>query len=84
MAVNVQQSIFSEIAEFMVSQPSLQQLADYRISPSLQHRLDELLQRNSEGGLLADEKQELEKIMTLVDVMSIAKVKAKLKLAGKA
>jgi hypothetical protein len=68
MAVNVQQSIFSAIAEFMVSQPSLQQLADYRISPSLQHRLDELLQRNSEGGLLPDEKQELEKSIRILSV----------------
>jgi hypothetical protein len=83
MALNIQQSIFSEIADFLISQPSLQDFAAYRVSESIQSYLDDLLEKNREEGLTADERRELEKILAITHLMDLAKAKAKLKLAGK-
>ena len=47
MAVNVQQSIFSELADFLVSQPTLEALAAYRVPSGVQQHIDELLEKNS-------------------------------------
>lgn len=84
MAVNIQQSIFAELAEFLVTQPTLEELATYKVSSGVQHHIDDLLERNREEGLSAQERLEIEKILALVQMMDIAKAKAQLKLAGKA
>ncbi len=83
MAVNVQQSIFAELADFLVTQPTLETLAAYKVSSGVQQHIDDLLERNREEGLSAQERLELEKILAVVQVMDIAKAKAQLKLAGK-
>jgi hypothetical protein len=82
MAINVEQSIFTELADFLVTQPSLKDLANYKVSAGIQHYLDDLLERNREDGLSAQERLELEKILALVQMMDLAKAKAQLKLAG--
>ena len=83
MAVNVQQSIFSELADFLVTQPTLEELAAYKVSSGVQEHIDDLLERNREEGLSAQERLELEKILAVVQMMDLAKAKAQLKLAGK-
>lgn len=84
MVLNVQQSIFAELADFLVTQPSLEQLAEYRVSAGVQQHIDDLLERNREEGLSPQERLELEKILAVVQMMDLAKAKAQLKLAGKA
>jgi hypothetical protein len=84
MAVNVQKSIFSELADFLVSQPSLETIAAYKVPLGVQQHIDDLLDKNQNLGLSADERLELEKILAVIDVLDIAKAKARLKLAGKA
>jgi hypothetical protein len=84
MALNIQQSIFSELADFMVSQPSLEKIASYQVPAPIQQHIDYLLEKNSDASISIDEKQELEKILVITDLMNLAKAKAKLKLAGKA
>lgn len=84
MAVSLQQSIYSEIAEFLISEPTLESFANYQVSPSIQQHIDGLLAKNAEGNLAADERLELEKILAIASVMDLAKVKAKRKLLGKA
>lgn len=84
MVLNVQQSIFAELAEFLATQPSLEELADYKVSQGIQQYIDDLLERNREEGLSTGERLELEKILAVVQVMDLAKAKAQLKLAGKA
>lgn len=84
MALNVQQSIFIELADFLVSQPTLEAIAAYQVPPGVQEHIDGLLEKNRESGLTPDERLELEKILAVADVMNMAKAKAKLKLAGKA
>lgn len=83
MAVETQQSIFVELAEFIVSQPSLEAIANYRVSPALEQRAHELLEKNREQGLTPEEHDEIEKFTALSDIMTLAKAKARLKLAGK-
>lgn len=83
MAINIQQSIISEVADFLVSQPTLEEMANYQIPEGVQHRLDDLLGKNRERGLTAEERLEAEKILTVVDLMDIVKIKAKIKLVGK-
>ena len=51
--------------------------------PAVQQYIDELLDKNCEGGLSTEERLELEKILAIADVMDLAKAKARLKLAGK-
>jgi hypothetical protein len=84
MAVNIQQSIYDELADFLVSQPTLEAIAAYQVPLAVQQHIDDLLEKNREEGLSPDERLELEKILAVTDVMDMAKAKARLKLAGKA
>jgi len=79
MTQHIQQSIFAEVADFLVTQPSLSDLAAYEMPASVQQHIEQLLDKNRERGLLPEERLELEKILAVVQVM-----KAKLKLAEQA
>ena len=83
MAVNTQQSIFAELADFLVTQPTLEALAAYKVSPGIQQHIGDLLERNREEGLSAQERLELEKILAVLQTMDLARAKAQLRLAGK-
>ena len=74
--LNIQQSIFAE--------PSLEELASYKVPEGVQRQFDDLLERKREDGLSAQERSELEKILAVLQMMDLAKAKAQLKLAGKA
>lgn len=80
MTLDLQQSIFSELADFITSQPTLEDIIAYHISPSQQERIDDLLDRNREGMLSSEERQEMETYLIISHVMSLAKAKARLKL----
>ena len=84
MAINLQESIFAALADFIVSQPSLDAIASYQVPQSVQQEIDFLLEKNAEANISSEERQELEKILLVTDLMNLAKVKAKLKLVGKA
>lgn len=84
MALNIQQSIFTEVADFLISQPTLEELAAYRVSPGMQQYIDMLLEKNRDASLSAEERLELEKILAVSHVMTLVKIKAELKLTGKA
>jgi hypothetical protein len=84
MAVNIQQSIFIELADFLASQPTLEEMAEYKVSPGVQQYIDRLLDKHNDTGLSSEERLELEKILAVSHVMTLTKIKAKLKLVGKA
>lgn len=81
MAINIQQSIFSELAEFITSQPSLEAIVNYRVSPAIDQRLHELLEKNREDALNLDEMEEMNNMLAISHLMTLAKAKARLKLA---
>ncbi len=77
MATNIQQSIASEVAEFLVSLPSLEDFANYKVSPGVQQYIESLVEKNSAGDLSSEERLELEKILAVSHVMTLVKTKAK-------
>jgi len=81
MVLDVQQSIFAELADFLITRPSLEELANYKVSPTIQQHIDSLLERNQEERLSSSERLELEKILAVIQMMDLAKAKAQLKLA---
>jgi hypothetical protein len=82
MTVNVQQSIFSELAEFIVSQPTLESIVDYRVPAELDQRVHDLLEKNREEGLTGEEREEMDKFLAISHLMTLAKAKARLKLTN--
>ena len=55
-------------------------MGELHVSSHLQNYMDELLERNAEGILTNDERLELEKILAVSHVMTLAKTKAKLQI----
>lgn len=82
MAIEAFTSIYAEVADFITSQPTLEEIAEYRASASTQQHLDNLLEKNREEGLSADERLELEKILAISHLMTLAKAKARQKMQG--
>lgn len=82
MAINIEQSLFTELANFIVSQPSLEDIANYKASPLINQRTEVLLEKNRNHGLTPEERKEMENILAISHLMTIAKAKARLKLAG--
>ena len=59
-----------------LSDAELQALADSVLVPSQQERLSDLLRRNRDEGLSADEKRELESLLERIDHMNVLKARA--------
>jgi hypothetical protein len=59
-----------------LSDAELQALADSVLVPRQQERLSDLLRRNRDEGLSADEKRELERLLERVDHMNVLKARA--------
>jgi len=55
VAVNIQQSTFEAVAEFLASQPTLEDIANYRASEAMDERVHALLEKNREDSLSAEE-----------------------------
>jgi hypothetical protein len=60
-----------------LSQAELQALAESRLAPAAQVRLDELLTRNAEGQLTAEEQAELDQLLEQIDQLTILKTRAR-------
>lgn len=59
-----------------LSDAELEALADGKLAPSAQARLDELLQANSSGRLTPQEQAELDLLLARVDQLTILKTRA--------
>jgi len=59
-----------------VSAEGLIALADMALAPRNQFRLDELLARNVDGTLSADESQELDLLLKKIDELNLVKARA--------
>jgi len=55
-----QQSIFSELADCLVSQPTLKVIAAHKVPPDVQQHIHALLEKNREVGLSQQERLEVE------------------------
>lgn len=73
-------SVFSEITDFLATNPTPQEIIAYRLPDDLQARAHELLELNGEGELTAEDRDELFDFVRVEEMMSLLKAKMKLKL----
>lgn len=72
------QPAYHEIIEFIASGATSEAVAHYRPSAQSQRRIADLIAREKETGLSAEEKSELDYFLQLEHIMRMAKAKAKL------
>lgn len=72
--------VYREMMDFLASGPTPQQIIEYKISPSAQERLEDLLDKNREEGLTNEESVELD-VYELVE-HSMIRLKAQAHRAG--
>jgi hypothetical protein len=70
---------FDEVADF-ISELNPAKIIALKPSATVQDRIDKLLLKNREEGLNDEEKQELERYLTLEHLISLAKVRARKRL----
>ncbi len=73
-------SVFSEITDFLAKNPTPQEIIAYQLSEDLQARAHELLEHNGEDQLTPEERDEMFDFVRVDEMMSLLKVKMKLKL----
>jgi hypothetical protein len=71
------QPIYQEIINFLASNPTLQEIVDFKISTAAQGHLEELLDKNREEGLTPEENGEVEKYLQYSHVMTLLKARAR-------
>ena len=68
---------FIEMIDFLASGPTPAQIIAFKISPSVQARLEELLDKSGESGLTDDESAELEAFSQVNHVLLLLKARAR-------
>ena len=74
--------IFADIADFLASEPSDDELLEYKLAADIQERLSYLLYQNREAELTCEERHELNDIMRASEMMSKLKLKTALRRKG--
>lgn len=74
------ETLFDEITDFLMSQPTIEDIIAFQISETLNKRLHELLDKNSEETITADERSELDMFLHYGHILSMLRAKARLKL----
>jgi hypothetical protein len=69
--------LYREVIDFLATNPSPEQIIAFKISPAAQERLEELLDKNREEGLTADEAAELDAYLQARDLMVFLKANAR-------
>lgn len=73
-------SVFSEITDFLATNPTPEAIIAYRLPDDLQTRAHELLDKNGEGELTPEEYHEMMDFARIDNLMTLLKAKMKLKL----
>ena len=77
-------SIAKALSDFIVSQPTLEEIAEYKAPHDQQERMSELLDKNRRGRISDAEWAELEKALTVSHIITLAKAKAHHKMRDQA
>lgn len=72
-------TVFSEITDFLATNPSPQEIIDYRLPEIFQTRALDLLDRNGEGELDTIEQEEMMDFVRIDEMMTLLKAKMKRK-----
>jgi len=80
MALPQEKTVFGEVTDFLANNPTPQEIIDYRLPAYLQERAHELLDKNGEGMLTADEQKEMMDFSRIDHMLTMLKAKTRLKL----
>jgi hypothetical protein len=69
-------AVWNEVDEFLMSQPTPQQIIDFHASPEIAERIALLLENNREGTLTAEERIELDEVLSVEKFIRRLKAKA--------
>jgi hypothetical protein len=75
-------TLFDEILDFLASTPTPEQIIAFHPSDALQSRLRDLLERNRNGLLYAEESAELDEFSRMNHLMSMLKIRARKRLTA--
>ena len=75
---------YQEAIEFLAQGMTPQELVAFRPSAEASARFEWLIEKEKSEGLLADEREELERAMEVERVLSLAKARARSRLARRA
>ncbi|MCI0713849.1 MAG: hypothetical protein L0154_27070 [Chloroflexi bacterium] len=73
-------TVFDEITDFLVTEPSPQEIIAYHLPDDLQQRADYLAELNGEDQLTPSEREELDEFLKVNRIFSLLKTKMKRKL----
>lgn len=65
-----------EVADFFARGPSLAEIARFQLSEAAQNRISELLEREDDGSLDADERRQLDELLTINDLVMLIRARA--------
>ncbi len=74
---------FSDVLEVLVGFPTPEEVLALRPSKKLQHRIDELLEKNRTDGLRPEEQKEWDQYEYLENLIRLAKTNAAIKIKNK-
>ena len=80
MAFAPDRTVSDVVTDFLSTAPSLEEIVAYRLPDDLQMRAHNLLEKNREGTLSAEERAEMEEFRLIDHLMTLVKAKARLKL----
>lgn len=69
--------VYQEVVDFIAAGTTPQNVIDFRPSKAAQERIDDLLARDKDGRLSAEEKRELDHYLQLEHLMRLAKARAR-------
>lgn len=73
----VMQPVFKEVIDFLIRQPTAEQITAFKISPAAQARLETLLDKNREDELTDDELAELDTYEQINHLLILLKAHAR-------
>ncbi|MGB1287747.1 MAG: hypothetical protein ACPG7F_14505 [Aggregatilineales bacterium] len=77
-------SVFSEITDFLATNPTPQEIVTYQLPDGLQERAHFLLERNGEGELTPEEYDEMMDFVRVDEMMMLLKARMKVKIRQEA
>ena len=81
--MNAFEPVYMELVDFVARGSTAEEVANFRPSPQAQKRVAELLEKQRESQLTADENSELEGFVQIEHILGLARAKAQLILAAR-
>lgn len=73
---NVKTSFYWELMDYLANLATPEQILAFKISDTMQQRLEELFEKNNEGEITPDERQELDEFVEFDQRVMILKARA--------